>query len=225
MKERTAYQKQMDQIRLPDQKKEETLRLLLAENRKLREKDAARASASGPVPVRKTQKKWIPAAALAAAAACLVLAAVGLSGRGGYSFESIRLRSLPQVGARGGEAQKLSFQEAFGRSPESLFAAGQVTEGETETVFLEEQLRHRASLDILTDGKTLGASVTDYEPPVYGAIGKTQEMNGVQVRLAEDTEIGRKCCVYSRDGLYVLLYSDTLSRKDFADAVRTAVRK
>lgn len=218
MKERTIYQRQMDEVRLREDKKKETLRLLLEENQRLREAEEKKAAKKNKV------FSWkIPSMAMAAVA-CLVLVVVGFSGRGGISFESIRLRDLPQIGSRG-ETEALSFSEAFGKSPESLFSAGSITEGKTEIVYLTEERHYRGSLEILINGSSLAVSVTDYEPPIYTATKKTQEINGVKVRLAEDTGLGRKCCVYEREGMYVTLSSDTLSQGDFVNAVQSVIKK
>ena len=61
MNERTPYQKEMDQIHLSDEKANETLRMMLAENTRLRAKETA---------VR-VPKKWLKPALVSVAAGVL----------------------------------------------------------------------------------------------------------------------------------------------------------
>ena len=59
-KQRSAYQREMDQIHVPKAKADETLRMMLEENRRLRIKEAERGE-------KRRISRWIPAAGAAAA--------------------------------------------------------------------------------------------------------------------------------------------------------------
>ncbi len=216
---RPEYVRQMDELHIPEEKAKETLQKMLAENRRLRETQA-KAGAGG-----KPAFRWQIPAAVLTAAACLVLLVVGLSGRGGaYTFESIRLSSLPQGGARGGGTQVLSFEETFGCAPETLFLGGTVTEGKAGTQTLNGVTRRLGNLTIEANGKTLDVSVTGDAPPLYTALLARQTVNGASVVLAQDPDTGIRYCAYERAGLYIVLSSGELSGEDFISALRTVVK-
>ena len=215
MTKRTPYQQHMDNLHVSEQKKEETLCLMFQENQQIRGKKAQKSNRN---------KLWIPSAALAAVV-CLVLVVIGLSGQNSYTFESISLRSLPQVGARGTSTETVLFSEVFGITSETMFPFGTIKEEKTDAVFVNEKIHYRGSLQIMINGETLIASITDYEPPIYTVLTKDQEINKTEVRLAADMDTGRKCCVYCRNEVYTVLSSETLTEASFIQLLERTIVK
>ena len=91
-KKRSAYQREMDEIHLSREKADETLRMMLEENRRLRIKEAERGE-------KRRISRWIPAAGAAAAAALLL--AVGLNmNSAGYRFDQISVEAITATSAQ-----------------------------------------------------------------------------------------------------------------------------
>ena len=98
---KNTYKEHMDSMHVPKEKAEETLRLMLQENRRLREKNVKQISARAG--------RRIPLYAVAAAA-CLLLVFFGFQRAGNRSlFYPVDIGSLPAVSvSRGGEEQPIS---------------------------------------------------------------------------------------------------------------------
>ncbi|MBQ8080413.1 MAG: hypothetical protein IJ240_00790 [Clostridia bacterium] len=209
---KTKYQQEMDAIHLSEEKTEQTLEALLAENRRLRVEDAKREQRRGA--------SRRPLYAVVAAAACLLLVVGGIafSRRNAVSFGAFQLSSLPvsvarDVSVSGGAA---SFAEAFGRAAQTLFPGAEIT--------YEDVAADRADggytgyLTVVQNGFSLNAEVSAEEPPIYG-IARAGRLNGKALRLAREETTGALYAVYQREGLYVVLSSRQLEEEAFLKAV------
>ena len=202
-RKRTRYQQEMDRERLPEKKAQETLRLLLEENGKLREREEKKSAW--------TFRRLMPV--MAAAAACLVLV-VGLSvlRPGASGFGSIRLSQLPLSGYRG-DSPAASFAEAFGMTPEAMFPGWTVENVETEELPGMGETFHEARLT-LTRGETrLEAEASDRAPALWTALQKGD------VRYNRDPDTGRLSAVWQKDRCYITVSALGMAEKDFRTAV------
>ena len=181
-RKRTPYQREMDAIHVPEEKANETLRNMLAENHRLAE--------------RKGSGRRILWAAVAAAAACLALV-IGLNaGQKEPPQPQWKPTSL---------SISRSFADTFGTEPEALFPGWEITEEYTETVDLPEGTGHEGRLTLKKEDAVLQAAVTDYEPEVWATAQEEQTLAGQTVRIGKDSETGSPLAVFRRDGLYTVL--------------------
>ena len=207
-KKRTAYQQEMDAVRLSDAKAEETLRLMLEKNRALHP-----AKEETPRPSLRL-RRLVPA--FAAAAACLVLAVVLLT-RGGpaVTFGAIRTDTLPHGGYRGADPAAASFEDVFGVPAETLFPGWSVSD---EAVRPD---RGEAKLNLTKDGRRLSASVSLEEPPLREALAGAGVEAAEGVLYNRDPSDGSLQAVCRLKDCFVVLSAGGLSEDDFVTAVRS----
>lgn len=210
-----AYRREMDGEHIPEEKAAETLRLMLDENRRLREREARRSRPLGRILLRRV----LPAAA--AVAACVALVIFGMSRVGGPTFTEVHMSRIPVTGiSRGSEAEVTDFAAAFGCTPESLFPGWTVTEGVTLREQTAAGTRSEGRLTLqLKHGITLGATVTDFAPPL--AAGLADSGSGPDgEKLGLDPDTGTRYALLRRGGLYAVLSSGALSESDFVSAAK-----
>lgn len=214
---RNAYQKELDQVHLSDEKAEETLRLMMAENDAVREKERKRASRRFP-PIR----IWLPA--LGAVAACLILVLTGVFRTPEtYSFAGISVRKLPVSGIRGDEnpAEKVDLTDA-----EALFPGWTVSGARPERK-LRGLSPDGSELDAALEknGVILDAIIMYGRPQLAEALEETEAYGTYGVRFNHDPDTGVLCAVYARDGYYVILSAAGMEEKNFSKAVMEAAGK
>jgi len=216
---RSSYQKQMDALHVPKEKADETLKMMLEENRRLREAEENRRASQ-------ERKRRLPAYLLAAAA-CLMLVLFGVRGLGGSSaFRPVNIGGLPAAAvSRGEEERMLSFEETFGCAPDALFAGCTVTEDGTAEKMLQGKPAHEARLTLLRDGTTFSAAVTDYEPPLLTVLKKDAKTAASGIFLAKDTENAASLyAALEREGRFVVLHAEGMSEDGFQKAAATILK-
>ncbi len=210
---RTVYQTEMDSVHLSEEKANQTLRLMLEENRKLKTQEHKEKP-------KISSRMWTYCAAVAAA--CLVLA-LALPWNGGKTtFGSVRMSGLPAVSvARGIGADAPDFETLFSVAPETLFAGWSIEACGTQSVTLQGKAAHEARLEITRDGTDLTAMVDDVKPPLLTALEEAKTGQGRDCRLNRDPDDGRQYAVYQRGGLYITLAADeSLPESDFLRIVQ-----
>lgn len=217
--ERTAYQREMDQVRLPQEKADETLRLMLQENQRLRREEARQKTRRSPLLTR-----VLPV--LGAAAAALVLLLTTVLRPSGYTFGSVRLGTLPgaQVQGAGSIApagDKLGTRPGAARLAADLFPGWNLSQ-ETADPALTAPDGDGRSFVIEKDGTRLTVTVTEEETPLAAALKDAPAYGGAQVRLNRDGDTGILSAVYAPEGLCVTLSSAELSEDAFVKAVLDA---
>ena len=211
MRERTPYQKEMDQVHLSEEKANETLRMMLAENTRLRAKETTRAP-----------KPWLKPALVSVAAVALALVLVFSGGRNEtYTWQSIRTDVLPVGGVSRGDDASVPFSEAFGKSAADFFSGTEVFAEEARTWTTPAGARHQGSVTLEMGSALLFASVTDFEPAVTTLIEKEQKIGGVPVRLAREENI--LYAVYRQDGFYVVLSTGELDEDAMLKALKAVL--
>ena len=214
-KKRSAYQREMDEIHLSREKADETLRMMLEENRRLRIKEAERGE-------KRRISRWIPAAGAAAAAALLL--AVGLNmNSAGYRFDQISVEAITATSAQKTEMVQQT-EGPIAADPETLFPGWNITGG-TADEFVQGGTTLHETMVFLEKGKQeLNAAITDFEPAAYSAVQGEQRIAGKEVRLAYDTKSGNRIAVYRQDGMYIALYAQ-MEEKEFTEAVKSILEQ
>ena len=208
----TAYQKQMDELQVPKEKAEETLRLMLEENRRLRQAEEKKSAV-------KSFGKRIPMYALAAAA-CLAI--VFLSVRqftGAQSpFLSVKISELPVAElSRGSET--VSFRDVFGCEAETLFPDWAVDDEGVDTVLVQGSRMHEAYLTLRKDTTALSAVVSDYEPSLLTALKSGGAHSAGGIYLAKDTDSDALFAAYETEWGFVVLRAEKMSEGEFKKTV------
>ena len=204
----SAYREQMDALHVPEEKAEETLRLMLEENRRLNQKKAA-----GRACRRKTV--WICAAAAAAACLLMVWIQAGQS-RGPGAFASVKIAALPAAAiARGEDAQAVSFREAFGLDAADLFPGWTTAEENASARMQNGETVHEARLTLKKGETLLSAEVTDYEPSLLTVLKKDAKPLPNGVYLAKDADSGALYGVRESGELFVIWSSTAMTEKEF----------
>ncbi len=200
-KERSAYQHQMDEVHLPAQKAQETLRMMLKENRALNEKKSRL-----PLSLR-------VALPILAAAACLVLL-LTQPWKSTVPFGSVRISQLTVSESdmhRSGSAQAGTWMDRLKDWEVTILQyPEQSTEGDLR-------------MELKKETKALSATVTDTMPPLYELLRDTDLGNGLNVRLNRDPDTGILYAVYRSDGQYLTLSSSRMSEREFISAVREVI--
>ena len=214
MKAKNAYRQEMDQVRLSEEKKNETLQRMLEKNQALRKQEAERTGKTG-MPV--FTRRILPV--FAAAAACIALVLFALRPSEQVVFASVRVSELPVSGvSRGEDAWEADFEAAFGRSAESLFPGWTVSENTTLQQAASSSV-YESRLKLEKQGTALDAAVTQAEPALYTAVGGSSK--GLDnARLNLDPETGVRTAACRCGDLFVCLSSGTLSEKEFLSAVK-----
>ncbi len=204
---RTPYQREMDQVHLSREKKDETLQRMLQENRKLRDRDARRGG---------RRQAWLIPAFGAAAAALVLLLTTVLRPAPAHPFGSVRLAGLPMSGARDelraetfgdGRAQALFpgwTAEAAGHALPRVDAPS----GAQETFVIEK------------DGARLTATVSERETALAAELRDRPAVGEVQLRLNRDGDVLSAC--FEKNGLYVVLSAGDLAEDAFVQAALAA---
>ena len=223
---RSAYQSEMDQVHLSDEKAKETLRKMLAENDAIREKEQ-----------KKTAKRFLPAwrwlPAVAAAAACLVLILTGAFNRDqnkspagagqNFIFGNISVRKLPVSGVRGDDSE---VNEPDISEPESLFPGWHISDARPG-----RRLRGLSpdgveiAVTIEKDDVCLDAIVMKSKPELAEALAETDAYGKQGIRFNHDMDMQILSAVYAADGYYIVLFTEEMEEKDFAEAVMEVARK
>ncbi len=206
-KQRSPYQREMDEVRLPEARADETLRLMLEKNREIREKETNRKPSLRLL-------RLLPA--FAAAAACLVLAVVLLNGGSSVTFGSVRMSGLPS-GYRGEATETAPFAEVFGAGPEAFFPGWTV---DSEFV---SAARREAKLTLSRDGQKLSAAVSLAEPPLYTALADAGVESADGVLYNRDPEDGTLYAVCVLRDCYVTFSAAGRSETDFVTAVQGVI--
>ena len=210
---RSAYQREMDEVRLSDEKKEETLRLMLAANREARGKEARPGTAF-------SARRVVPVLAAAAAVAVLLIFGPNLF-RPSVTFGSVSLSTLPVVTvSRGAEEEEAVFEEVFGRTPSSLFPGWEIRDVRAAVWTDPSGDVGRGTFRASRGRTVLSVGVSTREPPLYTALADTP--SGLEgVRLNRDPESGGLHAVARCGDFYVSISSVDLAVEDaFVDAVR-----
>ena len=219
-KNRTPYQREMDQIHVPEAKAKETLQKMLAENRRLREEEAKKPAGkqlfstgggrrAGRIP------RLVPVFALAGVAACVLLV-IGLTSRSDKKqFSQVQLSDLPvqSLSHKSGEDPQ-HFEDAFGFPAETLFSGWTVLKEETEAVRKEEGTGYEAVLELSKEDRTLTASVYDDQPDLPAPPSEEQQIAGQTVRLIKDAETNKLTGVFQKNGLYIVV-SGSMEEQEF----------
>ena len=211
MSQRTKYQQEIDQLQVPKEKAEETLRLMLEKNKELRAQDAKKTPA----------RKRAPYFALAAAAvfALVFFGARQLSPQGG--LPGVHISDLPPVAyARGDDSEAVSFLEAFQTAPDSLFPGWQAEVEAVNAYILNGETRHEARLALTRQERHMSASVLDIEPPLWTALNRG---DGQSLYLARDTDTEALWAAGYREGLYFVLTAEDASEDEFTAWAREIV--
>ena len=203
---RTAYQEQIDALHVSKEKKEETLRLMLEENKRLRQ--AEEKKASGFFRPRHMTL-------YAVAAACLLVAFLGFGQLGGKSpYLSVRTSQLPAaVISRGGE--EVTFRDVFGYEAEDLFKGWSVQEEGIDTLLFNGSRVHEASLTLRRDAAVISATVADYEPPLLTLLKKDASAAWEGTYLAKDQDSQTLYAAYEAQGRYIVLSAKQIAEKEF----------
>lgn len=203
---RTAYQEQIDALHVSEEKKEETLRLMLEENARIRQAEE-----------KKRNNLFRPSrmTIFAVAAACVLLVFFGISRQGGKSpYLSIRTSQLPTAVISRGE-EELTFQDAFGCEAESLFKDWSVREEGVDTLLFNGSRVHEAYMTLQKDETVISAMVTDYEPPLLTLLKKDASDVRENLYLAKDQDSQTLYAAYEADGHYIVLSGKQMPEKEF----------
>ena len=203
---RTAYQEQIDALHVSKEKKEETLRLMLEENKRLRQAEEKKSSRFFRTP-RMTL--------YAVAAACLLLVFFGFGQLGGKSpYLSVRTSQLPTaVISRGND--EITFSDAFGCEAEWFFKDWSVQKEGVDTLLYNGSLVHEASLTLRKDAAVISATVADYEPSLLTLLKKDAPAVLEGLYLAKDQDSQALYAAYEVEGRYIVLSAKQMSEKDF----------
>ena len=199
-KRRTPYQQEMDALHVPEEKANETLKMMLAENRRLREESAKKNR--GFV---KSPRFW---GAFAAVAACAVLMLAVLPGRTGekYTFTAVDYLSLPSADLSRGETESgLTMEGTLGVSAETLFPGWETSWENTIQLPSDGEKLYLTQLALRKGDQQLNAEVTNTVPAIAEVVSEEYEMNGKKIRLARDEAMKTVYAVYQRDNLYIVL--------------------
>ncbi len=217
METRSRYQQEMDQVKLSEEKANETLKLMLEKNKELREKEIRKAKKSSSAV---WARRVLPV--FAAAAACIALVFFVLRQPGNQvTFGSLRLSQLPVTGvSRGENPEKADFETAFVCKEGSLFPGWEIVDSETVQYTTSDGPEYEAHLTIRKQEKELSVTInTRTEPALYTALAdKESGLKGIRLNL--DPETNTRTAISLCNDLYISLSSDTLSEKDFLDAVK-----
>lgn len=214
-KKRSAYQREMDQVHLSREKADETLRMMLEENRRLRAEEAERGA-------KKQTARWVPAAGVAAAAAVLLTIGINMNSAG-YRFDQISLEALTSTNAQKAEAVQEP-EGTFAAEPEALFPGWKVTGGTADEYLQNQTVLHETTVFLEKGSQEISAAITDFEPAAYSAVPGEQKIAGKDVRLAYDTKSGNRIALYRQDGMYIALYAQ-MPEKEFAEAVKSILEQ
>ena len=209
----TSYRKQMDAVQLPKEKANETLRLMLEENHRLQQKEKEKKSALN-------SKTRIPAFALAAAA-CLAIVFMFTGRFGGRSaFLTVSISELPTAAvSRSDDEMVVSFQDAFGCSPDTLFPGWTVTEESTAVWILNGNPAHESRMVLKKGDIVLSAAVTDYEPPLFTLLQKESKPVSGSVYLAKDEKTAVLYAAFAAEGRYFVLSSPDMPEAAFQKTI------
>lgn len=211
-KKRTAYQREMDQVHLSREKADETLRMMLEENRRLRTQEAERGR-------KKKISRRITILAGGAAAAALLIATGLNTNTGGGHIGTAGLDTLPVSQVQSMSTVQTDGGEFSAAAQEALFPGWTVTGGSTEEHSRDGQTAHGITLFLEKGEKKLRAVITDYEPDEHPAAQEERQIAGKNVRLASDAESGETTAAYRQDGMYITLYGQ-MPEEEFADTVK-----
>ena len=218
-KQRSAYQREMDQVHVPKAKADETLRMMLEENRRLRAKENEEGE-------RKKAGRRLPIYAGALAAACLLLAVgLALPRSGGYQFDKVGLNALVVSAApKGATVTEDGADTVLGTSAEAVFPGWEVANGQTQAYPMGSGTAHESVLTIRKEGQELRATVTDYEPALFSTVQKEQQIAGKKVRLAYNEETQTYAAAYEENGKYCVL-TGRMEEKAFLEALKGILEK
>ena len=214
---RTPYQREMDEIHLRKEKADETLRMMLEENRRLRRQESGRSERR---PVKRMQ--WFAAAA--AAVACLVLVIGLTAGKPKYTFAAVQMSALTDTEwIRSTSAAGPSFEEAFARPAEKIFPGWEVTEEMAAVRQTDSSTVCEAELMLTRGERTLLVYVYDSEPAFWQAAGQEQNLESTAIRLARDSGTGALYAACRKDGLYLVIQGE-MEENDFISILREWLR-
>ena len=207
-----TYREAMDAEHVPQEKADETLRLMLEKDRAIRQK-AARKRAASP---------WLRRLPVltAAAAVCLVAVWIGLRpAPPSARFTNIQISSLPAVSplGPGGSALSpdLSDPDAVLTDARALFSGCDIVDPVLDG--------RTACFTVKKSSSALSAAVTDVEPPLASYLIAHAEPDEAGVYYAADTDTAARYAVCRKGRLYVVLSSDTADASAFSRAVRDAL--
>ena len=197
---RSPYQEEMDQIHIPKEKADETLRLMLEENRKLREHDAQKASG------HLRRSTWLIPAAYAVAA-CLILVFSGVLRQDRVTFGSV---SIPATARSGPAGASTETPESVRMAAESLLPSWNVSEKEGNLFLLEK------------DGIRLHAMFFEPDSEDVREMMELPASGKPAVRFIRDPDTGSLGALFEKGEMLVLLFARNMEENDFIRIVREA---
>lgn len=209
---RTPYQREMDQVRLSKEKADETLRLLLEENRSLRKKDAEKENRRKRVLLTRV----LPS--LGAAAAVLVLLLTTVLRPSSYVFGAVRAAGLPVSGARD-TVHDNGYDTA---AAQSMFPGWEIAEIADPALAVSAPDGDQSIFIIKKDGAMFTVTLSEKETALSSALRGQPAYGSAGVRLNRDTETGVLSACFTKNGLYAVLCARDMTEELFVNAALAA---
>ena len=209
---RTPYQREMDEVRLSKEKADETLRLMLEENRALRRKDAEKESRRKQVLLTRV----LPA--LGAAAAVLVLLLTTVLRPSAYVFGAVRTVSLPVSGARD-TARDYGYDAA---AAQSMFPGWEIAEITDPALAVFAPDGEQSSFVIKKDGAQFTVTLSVKETALSSALHGQPAYGNAGVRLNRDADTGVLSACFQKNGQYAVLSARDMAEDSFVKAALAA---
>ena len=198
---RSPYQQEMDQIHIPKEKADETLRLMLEENKKLRQQKLEKTRNS------RLSLRLIPV--VCAAAACLALIFSGVLQQNRIVFGNA---AIPAISRSGQPASQAARDETPGeKTVKALFPGWNASEAAEDVLLLEK------------DGTRIYAMILQSNSDELKDLMALPISKDPAARFTKDPDTGALGALFEKEGSCILLFARNLEEDAFVRIVREAV--
>ena len=215
---RSAYQRQMNQIHLSEEKANETLSAMLAENRRLRTDESNKNKAGFS---RKTRS--IAGLAGALAAVVVLAVAIGINSRSpSYQFQPVEIEfrassTAAQPNPNSADQDRDSRIRSFA---ETAFSKWKISSEWTDAELSEDGMTFQITLQTSEKDIPVTATITENEPRLHKVITNEQTIQGKAVRLGYDPSFKTYVAAYQQEQYYIVIKGQG-SEKEFTEVLQT----